>query len=126
MNPTILPIDDHSITIVPRAIVPAENTAATASRHDNGDEPDKPLVCILFMLYQLLGILLVVVGFIFQLLTCFRRDRISTNLTNTTKNERQLSCNDRSEIICGLFIPNVVVVLLACWVYLGLKFGNNH
>ena len=129
MNPTILPTNDDSITTVPRAIVPTENTGAPASRSDNGDEADKPLVCILFMLYQLLGILLVVVGFIFQLLTCFRRDRISTNLMpilNTTKNERQLSCNDRSEIICGVIIPNAVIVLLACWVYLGLKFGNNH
>ena len=68
-----------------------ENGNGNDNENGNGDKADRPLVCILFISYQLFRVLLVVVGFIFQLLTCFRRDRISISLTpipNTTNNER--------------------------------------
>ena len=82
---------------------------------------------ILFLLGSLFWSLLVLVGFIFQLMTCFRRDRINTNLTpiQNSNHTKELSCNDRSEVVCGLLIPNTVVVLLAVWVYFTLKLGDQ-
>ena len=84
------------------------------------------VMCILFLLFRLS---LIAAGAVFQIITCFRRDRISTDFTpipNTTNTTMMLSCNERSEIICGLLIPNTVILLLACWVYLGLKLGNQY
>ena len=37
-----------------------------------------------------------------------------------------LECNDKLEIICGLLIPDAVIILVAIWVYLGLKFGRHE
>ena len=64
-----------------------------------------------------------------QLMTCFRRDWITTNFTsvsfhNTSKDK--LLCNDEVEVITGLLIPDIVVVLLAFWLYFCLKFGSKY
>lgn len=71
-----------------------------------------------------LRLVFILSGMIFQLMTCFRRDRISTDLVqidnSTTK---RLSCDNTNEILGGLILPDLVVFLLACWVYFGLKFG---
>ena len=64
-----------------------------------------------------------------QLMTCFRRDKISTNFTVVEFHNipmKRLSCDKKSEVIGGLLIPGMVIVLLAFWVYFGLKFGGQY
>ena len=70
-----------------------------------------------------------IIGAIFtQLMTCFRRDWINTNFTKslTNNNKKMLSCDDKVEVICGLLIPDIVIVLLAFWVYFGLRYGSKY
>ena len=66
-------------------------------------------------------------GLVVQLMTCFRRDRISRDLTpmgpNTTT--QLLRCTEKDEVICALLIPDLVIFLLAFWVYFALKFSNQ-
>ena len=69
----------------------------------------------------------IVIAVITQLMTCFHRDRISTNFTVVQIHNismKKLNCDERSEVICGLLIPDMVIVLLAFWVYFGLKVGS--
>ena len=68
-----------------------------------------------------------IIGAIFtQLMTCFRRDWISTNFTTDLNYTKTLSCDDKVEVICGLLIPDTVIVFLAFWVYFGLKYGSQY
>ena len=72
---------------------------------------------------------LIVSALFAQFVTCFRRDRISTNATVVTFNNAskiRLSCDEKAEIILSLLIPDILIVLLAVWVYFGLKFGINY
>ena len=74
-----------------------------------------------------LRFILILSGMVLQLMTCFRRDRISTDLVqiaNTTT--KQLNCNKKNEIIGGLLLPDLVIFLLACWVYFVFKFGYQY
>ena len=112
--------------------------------HDDKPESEQPNIpkcyrCSTKCLCRLVGwslltivrLLLVLTGIVFQFITCFRRDRISTDLTpitpSTTTNEtiKLLNCTERDEIICALLIPDIVIVLLALWVYIGLRFANE-
>ena len=71
----------------------------------------------------------IVTAVVSQLMTCFRRDRISTNFTVVEFHNismKKLNCDEESEVICGLLIPDMVIVLLAFWVYFGLKFGGQY
>ena len=84
----------------------------------------KLIVCSIIVFFRLL---FVAIGLFVQFITCFRRDRISTDLTlipNTTT--KRLTCDEKGDIICGLLIPDMVIFLLAIWVYFGLKFGNEY
>ena len=45
-------------------------------------------------------------------------------MRNTTT--QLLDCSTKSEIIGGLIIPDIVILLLAFWVYFGLKFGSQY
>ena len=70
---------------------------------------------ILWSTIILLRLSLVTTGLVVQLLTCFRRDRISTDLTpmgpnNTTQ---LLSCTEKDDVICALLIPDLIIFLLA-------------
>ena len=81
-------------------------------------------VCYIIVFFRLL---FVATGLFVQFITCFRRDRISTDLKlipNT--NTKRLTCDEKGDIICGLLIPDMVIFLLAIWVYFGLKFGNEY
>ena len=126
---------------------PTPNTIQEERRepnHDDKPESEQPNIpkcyrCSTKRLCRLIGwsllttvrLLLVLTGIVFQFITCFRRDRISTDLTpitpSTTTNEttKLLSCTERDEIICALLIPDIVIFLLALWVYFGLKFVNQ-
>ena len=71
---------------------------------------------------------LILMAAIAQLMTCFRRDRIIANLTVIQvhhKNVSNLRCNETSEVIGGFIVSDTVIVLLAIWVYFGLKYGNQ-
>ena len=111
-------------------------TAETEKRRGKKDKPKpqscncskecftKLMVCSIIVFFRLL---IVATGLFVQFITCFRRDRISTHLTlipNTTT--KRLTCDEKGDIICGLLIPDMVIFLLAIWVYFGLKFGNEY
>ena len=69
----------------------------------------------------------IIIAVVTQLMTCFRRDSISTNFTMVQNTSlKKLTCNEKSEVICSLLIPDMVIVLLAFWVYFGLKFGSQY
>ena len=73
-----------------------------------------------------LRLFFILAGISLQLVTCFRRDLVSTDLmqipdTNTTR----LTCDNKNRIICALMIPDIVIFLLAIWLYVGLKFGHR-
>ena len=38
---------------------------------------------------------------------------------------KQLSCDKKYDILGGLLLPDLVIFLLACWVYFALKFGYH-
>ena len=122
------------------------NTIQEERQEPNHDKPEseQPNIprcyrCLTKRLCRLIGwsfliivrLLLAFTGIFFQFITCFRRDRISTDLTpitpSTTTNEtiKLLNCTERDEIICALLIPDIVIVLLALWVYIGLRFANK-
>ena len=88
-------------------------------------------VCLLLsrFLWTLFRIAIIVYALVAQLMTCFRRDRISTNTTaviiNDTSNMTKLNCDDQTEIVVSILIPDIVIVLLAVWVYFGLEFGKK-
>ena len=84
------------------------------------------IMVIFVVLFRLSFILCALVA---QLMTCFRRDWINTNFTTVLIHnapEEKLSCNDKVEVVTGLFIPDIVIILLAFWVYYGLKFGGRY
>ena len=84
------------------------------------------IMVIFVLLFRLSFILCALVA---QLMTCFRRDWINTNFTTVSIHnapEEKLSCNDKVEVVTGLFIPDIVIILLAFWVYYGLKFGGQY
>ena len=85
---------------------------------------------ILWFFIVLLRLLFLMTGLVAQVMTCFRRDWISTDLTtieSTTMNTTTqiLKCSERDEVISGLLIPDMVIFLLAFWVYFALKFANQ-
>ena len=79
--------------------------------------------------------LLLIAGAVFvQYVTCFRRDWIATNHTIhtaykyhhhklTQKNITVVTCDDIVGLIHGFLIPDMIIVLLAVWMYVGLKWG---
>ena len=72
-------------------------------------------------------LLFITVGASVQLMTCFRRDTINTDLIPIANSSMKLlKCDDKREIICGLLIPDGVIILVAIWVYFGLKFGGHQ
>ena len=73
-----------------------------------------------------LRFILILSGMVLQLMTCFRRDRISTDLVQIDNITKQLNCNKKNEIIGGLLLPDLVIFLLACWVYFVFKFGYQY
>ena len=84
------------------------------------------IILILVMLFQLS---IVIVGLSAQLMTCFRRDWISTNLSTVLFHETHkeiLRCDDKVEVITGLVIPTIVIVLWAFWLYFGLRVGSIY
>ena len=93
-------------------------------------------VCLLLsrLLWTLFRIAIIVYALVAQLMTCFRRDRISTNTTaviiydtsnGSMINFTELNCDDKTEMVGSILIPGIVIVLLAVWVYFGLNFGNK-
>ena len=94
---------------------------------EDQDEPeDERMGCcgwnILCFVIMLLRVFFIMGGTFVQLMTCFRRDWISIRVANDTS-EKLLRCDDESEIFSSLLIPDAVVVLVAIWVYIGLRFG---
>ena len=97
--------------------------------NDAGTHPKLPgcLTQNYWIVITPLRLIFILSGMVFQLMTCFRRDRISTDLVqiaNTTT--KQLSCDKKNEILGGLLLPDLVIFLLACWVYFVLKFGYRN
>ena len=70
-------------------------------------------------------LLFIIAGTAAQLMTCFRRDMINTPIANTSTT-KLLKCDDKREVISGLLIPDGVVILVAIWVYFGLKCGDQY
>ena len=105
-------------------------TAAEKEKSRKADRSSSTKVLIACSVLILLRLSLVTTGIVAQFMTCFRRDRISTDLTlipNTTTNSTKLlDCRKKSEIIGGLIIPDIVIFFLAFWVYFGLKFGSQY
>ena len=65
------------------------------------------ITLILVMIFQLS---LIMIGLVAQLMTCFRRDWISTNLTTVLihkTSKEKLRCDDKVEVITGLLIPSI-------------------
>ena len=96
------------------------------------DETERPRCCTtsntLWLMLAVLRVLFIIAGTSVQLVMCFRRDSINTDfkyIANSSDHEKVLKCNDKLEIICGLLIPDGVVVLVAIWVHLGLKFERQ-
>ena len=83
--------------------------------------------CIKCIVITSLRLTLIVNGMALQLMTCFRRYQISTYLVQiahtTTK---QLSCDKKYDFLGGLLLPGLNIFLLACWVYMLLKFGYHR
>ena len=74
----------------------------------------------------LLRLFFILAGISLQLITCFRRDLITTNLIQIPDTDKkQLSCDNKNQIICALMIPDIVIFLLAVWVYAGLRFAHR-
>ena len=107
---------------------PTTNDTELENDEDH-DERDtcRPQRClrkyIKWIMITFLRFILILGGMVLQLMTCFRRDRISTDLVQIDNSTRQLSCNKKNEILGGLLLPDLVIFILACWVYLVLKFG---
>lgn len=71
----------------------------------------------------------IVTAVVSQLMTCFRRDQISRNFTVVEIHNismKKLNCDEKCDVISGILIPDMVIVLLAFWVYFGLKFGGQY
>ena len=88
---------------------------------------NKEVMKMIFVI--LLRLSFIMSGLVAQLMTCFRRDWINTNFTTVSihnASEEKLSCNNKTEVVTGLFIPDVVIILLAFWVFYGLKFGGRY
>ena len=80
----------------------------------------------LWFVINLLRLLFIIAGTAVQLMTCFRRDMINTDLTPIANTSTKLlKCDDKREIICGLLIPDSVIILVAIWVYFGLNFRHQ-
>lgn len=102
--------------------------AAKKEKSRKADRSSSTKVLIACSVIILLRLSLVTSGIVVQFMTCFRRDRITTDLTpipNTTT-KLILDCSKKSEIIGGLIIPDIVILFLAFWVYFGLKFGSQY
>lgn len=86
--------------------------------------PDcKDILCISWLIIRFLGL---VIAITFQLLICFRRDRVSIDLVEIDNTSiKRLSCDKTNEVVCGILIPDIVAFLLAVWVYIGLKFWDE-
>ena len=82
---------------------------------------------ILWLVIMTLRVSVITIGLAVQLMICFRRDRISTDLTPMGPNSTRqlLRCTEKDEVICALLIPDLVIFLLAFWVYFALKFANQ-
>ena len=114
------------------AVMP--NTIPKDSKTPKGEAEEGDFRCSIEWLLLWPAIILfrlsfIIIAVVTQLMTCFRRDRISTNFTmvlihNTSL--KKLTCNEKSEVISSLLIPDMVIVLLAFWVYFGLKFGSQY
>ena len=90
-------------------------------------KPSSTKCSIMWTIWTLLRLTFIAGGLALQVITCFRRDLISTDLvpipnTNTTR----LICDKRNEVIRGLLIPAFVVFLVAFWVYVVLKFSYKR
>ena len=98
--------------------------------NEDQDEPeDERIGCcgwnILCFVIVLLRVLFIMGGTFVQLMTCFRRDRISIDLKRIANDtsEKLLRCDD--ELFSSLLIPDAVIVLVAIWVYFGLRLGRQ-
>ena len=83
--------------------------------------------CILWLMIAISRLIFITAGTSVQLMTCFRRDSVNTYLIPIDGNSsmKLLKCDDKREIICGLLIPDSIIILVAFWVYFGLKFGHR-
>ena len=84
------------------------------------------------LLIIFLRLLPVCIGYVSQLMTCFRRDypyfhwvllEDPNSHHNVTTQYCQLKCKVNKEFVTGLLIPDAVLVTLSVWVYCILKFG---
>ena len=95
----------------------------------------KKVLRLLFtsLLIIFLRLLPVCIGYVSQLMTCFRRDYPyfhwvlledpNHDSGNNATQYCQLKCKVNKEFVTGLLIPDAVLVLLSVWVYCVLKFG---
>ena len=90
------------------------------------DERWCTISCTLWLMLAISQLAFIIAGMAVQLMTCFRRDSINTDLTPIANSSMKLlKCDDKREIVCDLLIPDGVIVLVTMWVYLGLKFGRH-
>ena len=83
---------------------------------------------ILWSVIMMFRLSVITTGLAVQLMTCFRRDRISRDMTpirGPNSTAQLLRCTEKDEVICALLIPDLVIFLLAFWVYFALKFANQ-
>jgi len=76
------------------------------------------------IIFTSLLLLFLIVGFVAQLMTCFRRDSPAITKKNLTSSENSsttkrliMSCDEDNQIIGGILIPDAIILLLAVWVY---------
>ena len=75
----------------------------------------------LWLMLAFLRLSFIIVGAFIQLATCSRRDTINVGLIFPIDNSSTINCKDER----GLLIPDGVIILVAIWVYFGLKFGHR-
>ena len=80
-----------------------------------------------FAFLRLMYILIFIAGaIVLQWITCFSRDRINADLQQIDNNTKKLNCKEMNGGIFGsLLLPGLIILLLACWVYVVLKLGSR-
>lgn len=95
---------------------------------------DKLLHFVITFVFIISRLLPIGIGYVAQLMTCFRRDYPNftwehTEITNATNHTIlqycRLKCDVNKEFVTGLLIPDAILVSLAIWVYCGLKLGYS-
>ena len=82
--------------------------------------------CLLSTTCIMIRLIFIIYALFAQYMFCFRRDWITANHIMVHKSQNSVKCqHKRIEFIRFFLIPDIIIVLLATWVYIGLKFGSQ-